>query len=54
MEQEKSFSHLDAAGNPAMVDVSAKTETKRVAQARSIVVLGAEVMQHLVQVDIQT
>ena len=54
MEQEKSFSHLDAAGNPAMVDVSAKTETKRVAQARSIVVLGAEVMQHLVQGDIQT
>jgi cyclic pyranopterin monophosphate synthase len=54
MEQEKSFSHLDAAGNPAMVDVSAKTQTKRVAQARSIVVLGPEIMQHLVQGDIQT
>ena len=54
MEQEKSFSHVDAAGNPAMVDVSAKAETKRIARAQSIVVLGAEVMQHLVQGDIQT
>jgi cyclic pyranopterin monophosphate synthase len=54
MEQEKSFSHLDATGNPAMVDVSAKTETKRVARAQSIVVLGDEIMQHLSQGDIQT
>ena len=54
MEQEKSFSHVDAAGNPAMVDVSAKAETKRTAQARSIVVLGAEIMQHLSNGDIQT
>jgi len=37
-----------------MVDVSAKTETKRTAQARSIVVLGAEIMQHLSNGDIQT
>ena len=54
MEQEKSFSHLDASNNPAMVDVSAKAETKRTAQARSIVVLGAEIMQHLSNGDIQT
>jgi cyclic pyranopterin monophosphate synthase len=54
MEQEKSFSHLDATGNPAMVDVSAKTETKRVARAQSIVVLGPEIIQHLTQGDIQT
>jgi cyclic pyranopterin monophosphate synthase len=54
MEQEKSFSHLDASGNPAMVDVSAKTQTKRVAHAQSIVVLGDEIMQHLSQGDIQT
>ena len=54
MEQEKSFSHVDAAGNPAMVDVSAKAETKRIARAQSIVVLGPEIMQHLVQGDIQT
>jgi cyclic pyranopterin phosphate synthase len=54
MEQEKSFSHVDAAGNPAMVDVSAKAETKRIARAQSIVVLGPEIMQHLTQGDIQT
>jgi cyclic pyranopterin monophosphate synthase len=53
-EQEKTFSHLDTSGNPAMVDVSAKSETKRVAQARSIVVLGEEIMQHLTNGDIQT
>jgi cyclic pyranopterin monophosphate synthase len=54
MEQEKSFSHVDAAGNPAMVDVSAKAATKRIAHAQSIVVLGPEIMQHLSQGDIQT
>jgi cyclic pyranopterin phosphate synthase len=54
MEQEKSFSHVDAGGNPAMVDVSAKSETKRIARAQSIVVLGPEIMQHLTQGDIQT
>jgi cyclic pyranopterin phosphate synthase len=54
MEQEKSFSHLDAGGNPAMVDVSAKTTTRRVARAQSIVMLGEEIMQHLNHGDIQT
>ena len=54
MEQEKDFTHLDASGNPAMVDVSAKTQTKRVARAQSIVVLGEEIMQHLTQGEIQT
>ncbi|QMU27154.1 cyclic pyranopterin monophosphate synthase MoaC [Adhaeribacter radiodurans] len=54
MEPEKTFSHLDAAGNPAMVDVSAKSETKRTAIAQSIVVLGDEIMQHLSNGDIQT
>ncbi|RDC61495.1 cyclic pyranopterin monophosphate synthase MoaC [Adhaeribacter pallidiroseus] len=54
MEPEKTFSHLDAAGNPAMVDVSAKSETKRTAVAQSIVVLGDEIMQHLTNGEIQT
>jgi cyclic pyranopterin phosphate synthase len=54
MESEKTFSHLDAAGNPAMVDVSAKSQTKRTAIAQSIVVLGDEIMQHLSNGDIQT
>lgn len=54
MESEKTFSHLDAADNPAMVDVSAKNQTKRTASAQSIVVLGEEIMRHLTNGDIQT
>ncbi|MCY7353073.1 MAG: cyclic pyranopterin monophosphate synthase MoaC [Cytophagaceae bacterium] len=48
------FSHLDAHNNPAMVDVSEKALTRRVARARSIVVLPDVVMQHLQQGEIQT
>lgn len=50
----KDFSHLDAQGNPAMVDVGHKNVTKRTARARSVVVLGEEIMQHLVGDDIRT
>ncbi len=48
------LTHIDAAGQPAMVDVSDKAVTKRTALARSIVVLGDAVMQHLSGGDIQT
>lgn len=48
------FSHLNAEGNPAMVDVGAKIPTRRTARARSIVALGPDIMQHLVGVDITT
>ncbi len=50
----KDFSHLDAQGNPSMVDVGQKAVTKRTARARSIVVLPEEVMTHLESNDIQT
>jgi cyclic pyranopterin phosphate synthase len=53
-QQGKSLSHLDAAGNPAMVDVSDKQVTKRSATARSIVALGKEVAEHLIGSDIIT
>ena len=46
-ETTSAFTHLDAAGNPAMVDVGAKRVSHRVARARSIVVLGETIMQHL-------
>lgn len=49
-----SFSHLDADGNPSMVDVSAKAVTVRSATAQSIVILGEEILAHLVGDDIQT
>ncbi|WP_420147539.1 cyclic pyranopterin monophosphate synthase MoaC [Spirosoma sp.] len=49
-----SFSHLNAEGNPSMVDVGAKTVTRRTARAQSIVALNAEIMQHLSGADIAT
>ena len=49
-----SFSHLNAEGNPAMVDVGAKTVTRRMARAQSVVALGPEIMQHLSGTDITT
>ncbi|QJW89377.1 cyclic pyranopterin monophosphate synthase MoaC [Spirosoma taeanense] len=48
------FSHLNAEGNPAMVDVGAKTVSRRTARARSIVTLNDEIMQHLSGQDITT
>lgn len=41
------FTHLDSAGNPSMVDVGHKAVTKRMARARSIVVLGEAIMDRL-------
>lgn len=46
-ESTSPFTHLDAAGNPAMVNVGQKKITHRIARARSIVVLGDEIMAHL-------
>lgn len=50
----KDFSHLDASGNPSMVDVSPKIETFREATARSTVWLGAEIMSHFAEGEIMT
>ncbi|GAB3551810.1 cyclic pyranopterin monophosphate synthase MoaC [Spirosoma fluminis] len=49
-----SFSHLNAEGNPAMVDVGGKTVTRRTARARSVVALGPDISRHLTANDIQT
>ena len=51
---EKSFSHLDENANPAMVDVSEKTLTKRTATAQSIVILTPEIMDLMIDGDIKT
>lgn len=48
------FTHLDAAGNPSMVDVGEKAVTRRMARARSIVVLPEEVLDLLEQEEIHT
>ncbi len=42
---KKKLSHVDASGLPAMVDVSAKGTTKRVARARARVDVGAEILK---------
>ncbi|WP_298347971.1 cyclic pyranopterin monophosphate synthase MoaC [Runella sp.] len=49
-----SLTHLNSEGNPSMVDVSEKALTKRVAKARSIVVLGNEIMDLLQNEEIHT
>jgi cyclic pyranopterin phosphate synthase len=49
-----SLTHLNADGNPSMVDVSEKAVTKRVAKARTIVVLGDEIMDLLQNDEINT
>ena len=49
-----SFNHLDAHGNPSMVDVGEKPVTKRTATARSIVVVDDEIMAKFVGEDIHT
>ena len=48
------FTHLDADGNPSMVDVSEKKITKRTASARAIVVLNDEILSHFENNDIKT
>ena len=50
----KKFTHLDASGNPSMVDVGEKKITRRTAKARSIVVLDDEIINLLENNDIQT
>jgi cyclic pyranopterin monophosphate synthase len=48
------LTHIAPDGNPSMVDVGAKAITKRTAKARSIVVLGEAILNHLEAGDIQT
>src|SRR4051812_1571376 len=53
--KQTTFSHIDAeTGNAAMVDVSSKAVTKRIATAQAVVVLGEEITQLLHNNDIQT
>ena len=48
------FTHLDAAGNPNMVDVGEKKVSRRMAKARSIVVLDDVIMDKLEKEEIHT
>jgi len=48
------FTHLDASGNPSMVDVGEKLVTRRTAVARAIVNLPDEVLENFESGDIRT
>ena len=50
----ESFSHLDAAGNPAMVDVGEKLPTRRSATAQAIVILNNTILDLLENEEIHT
>ncbi len=50
----KGFSHVDADGNPQMVDVGAKSVTRRRATARALVTLPSDVFARLADDEIQT
>ncbi len=51
---QQGFTHIDASGNPSMVDVGDKPITKRVAKARSILVLDDAIMAKLQNEEIHT
>jgi cyclic pyranopterin phosphate synthase len=48
------FTHLDAAGNPTMVNVGDKVVTKRTARAQAIVILPEIVLEQLQNKEIYT
>ncbi len=48
------FTHLDQEGNPNMVNVGEKAVTRRMARARSVVVLGDEIMDQLEHEELHT
>ncbi|UOQ78926.1 cyclic pyranopterin monophosphate synthase MoaC [Hymenobacter sp. 5516J-16] len=54
MPDSPKLTHLNAAGQPAMVDVGPKTPTRRVARARSRVVLGPDIMALVKEGDLPT
>lgn len=51
---KKTFSHVDKSGNPSMVDVSHKVETRRTARAQAIVVPGKEIIDQIVNNELIT
>ena len=44
---KKQFTHIDATGNPQMVDVSEKAITKRIAKAQAVVQLGKKIVSQM-------
>jgi cyclic pyranopterin phosphate synthase len=47
LTMKKQFTHIDASGNPQMMDVSDKKITRRIARAQAIVFLGKEILSQM-------
>jgi cyclic pyranopterin phosphate synthase len=52
--KNKKITHIDALGNPSMVDVSEKVITRRTASAQAIVYVGKEIIQQISQDELIT
>jgi cyclic pyranopterin monophosphate synthase len=52
--KNKKLTHIDPAGNPAMVDVSEKAITRRTARAQAIVQVGREIIAQIDQQELKT
>lgn len=52
--KNKKLTHIDATGDPTMVDVSEKLITRRTARAQAIVQVGEEIIAHLTKDDLMT
>ena len=48
------LTHTNDSGNPSMVDVSGKKATKRIAKARAVVNVGAEIMAMIKDQELMT
>jgi len=48
------LSHVDASGNPSMVDVSEKAVTKRIAKAQAVVYVGPEIAKLITEDELIT
>jgi cyclic pyranopterin phosphate synthase len=45
--KDRKFTHIDASGNPRMVDVSSKKMTQRIARAQAAVKVSKKILQHI-------
>jgi cyclic pyranopterin monophosphate synthase len=52
--KNRKLTHIDATGNPAMVDVSEKAVTRRTARAQAIVHVGKEIVALIDQQELKT
>jgi len=44
---KKQFTHIDDTGNPQMVDVSAKSVTRRTARAQAVITVGSAILKQI-------